>query len=235
MAEITEAEIRDLAKKLVEEVPPDKVDQYEFRGAQFDHGLAFVQFPEGLGGLGLESRKLQTVVDAELRGAGVPYHDLAINPIGIGMGAPVVLTYASDEQKERLLRPMFTGEEIWCQLFSEPGAGSDVAGLSSRAVLDGDEWIVNGQKVWTTLAHVSKWGMLVARTDPDQPKHKGMTYFLLDMESPGVEVRPLHQITGEAEFNEVFFNDVRIPNDRVFGDVGAGWSAAVTTLSLIHI
>ena len=146
------------------------------------------------------------------------------------MGAPVVLTYASDEQKERLLRPMFTGEEIWCQLFSEPGAGSDVAGLSSRAVLDGDEWIVNGQKVWTTLAHVSKWGMLVARTDPDQPKHKGMTYFLLDMESPGVEVRPLHQITGEAEFNEVFFNDVRIPNDRVFGDVGAGWSAAVTTL-----
>ena len=170
------------------------------------------------------------MVDAELRGAGVPYHDLAINPIGIGMGAPVVLTYASDEQKERLLRPMFTGEEIWCQLFSEPGAGSDVAGLSSRAVLDGDEWIVNGQKVWTTLAHVSKWGMLVARTDPDQPKHKGMTYFLLDMESPGVEVRPLHQITGEAEFNEVFFNDVRIPNDRVFGDVGAGWSAAVTTL-----
>ena len=111
MAEITEAEIKDLAKKLVEEVPPDKVDQFEFRGAQFDHGLAFVQFPEGLGGLGLESRKLQTVVDAELRGAGVPYHDLAINPIGIGMGAPVVLTYASDEQKERLLRPMFTGEE----------------------------------------------------------------------------------------------------------------------------
>ena len=230
MAEITETEIRDLAKKLVEEVPPGEVDQFEFRGAQFDRGLAFVQFPEGLGGLGLESRKLQTVVDSELRSAGVPYHDLAINPIGIGMGAPVVLTYASDEQKERLLRPMFTGEEIWCQLFSEPGAGSDVAGLSSRAVQDGDEWIVNGQKVWTTLAHVSKWGMLVARTDPDQPKHKGMTYFLLDMESQGVEVRPLHQITGEAEFNEVFFNDVRIPNDRVFGDVGAGWSAAVTTL-----
>ena len=230
MAELTEADVRDLARKLVEDVPPDTVDQFEFRGAQFDRGLAYVQFPEGLGGLGLKSRKLQTIVDAELRGAGVPYHDLAINPIGIGMGAPVVLTYASDEQKERLLRPMFTGEEIWCQLFSEPGAGSDVAGLSSRAVLDGDEWIVNGQKGWTTLAHVSKWGMLVARTDPDQPKHKGMTYFLLDMESPGVEVRPLHQITGEAEFNEVFFNDVRIPKDRVFGDVGAGWSAAVTTL-----
>ena len=146
------------------------------------------------------------------------------------MGAPVVLTYASDEQKKRLLRPMYTGEEIWCQLFSEPGAGSDVAGLSTRAVRDGDEWIVNGQKVWTTLAHVSKWGMLVARTDPEQPKHKGMTYFLLDMEEEGVEVRPLHQITGEAEFNEVFFDDVRIPHDRVFGEVGGGWSAAVTTL-----
>ena len=230
MAEIAEAEIRDLAQKLVKEVPPNEVDQFEFRGAQFDRGLAFVQFPEGLGGLGLDSRKQQTIVDTELRTAGVPYHDLAINPIGIGMGAPVVLTYASEEQKKTLLRPMFTGEEIWCQLFSEPSAGSDVAGLSSRAILDGDEWIVNGQKVWTTLAHVSKWGMLVARTDPDQPKHKGMTYFLLDMESPGVEVRPLHQITGEAEFNEVFMTDVRIPTDRVLGDVGSGWSAAVTTL-----
>jgi alkylation response protein AidB-like acyl-CoA dehydrogenase len=155
---------------------------------------------------------------------------LFINPIGIGMGGPVVLTYANDEQKQRLLRPMFTGEEIWCQLFSEPGSGSDVAGLSTRAERDGDEWIVNGQKVWTTLAHVSRWGMLVARTNPDQPKHKGLTYFLLDMESPGVEVRPLHQITGEAEFNEVFLSDVRIPHDRVFGDVGGGWGAAVTTL-----
>jgi len=215
---------------LVEDVPPDQVGQFEFRGAQFDRGLAMVQFPEGLGGLGLSSRRLQTAVDSELRSAGVTYNDLLINPIGIGMGGPVVLTYASDEQKQRLLRPMFTGEEIWCQMFSEPGSGSDVAGLSTRAERDGDEWIVNGQKVWTTLAHVSRWGMLVARTNPDQPKHKGLTYFLLDMESPGVEVRPLHQITGEAEFNEVFLSDVRIPHDRVFGDVGGGWGAAVTTL-----
>ena len=155
---------------------------------------------------------------------------MIINPIGIGMGGPVVLTYASEEQKKRLLRPMFTGEEIWCQMFSEPGAGSDVAGLASRAIRDGDEWIVNGQKVWTTLAHVSRWGMLVARTDPDQPKHKGLTYFLLDMESEGVEVRPLYQITGDAEFNEIFLNDVRIPHENVFGDVGGGWAAAVTTL-----
>ena len=230
MADVTEAEIQNLTRELVQEVPPDRVDQVEFRGAQFDRGLALVQFPEGLGGLGLSSRRLQTVVDAELRAAGVTYHDLNVNPIGIGMGAPVVLTYASEELKHRLLRPMFTGEEIWCQLFSEPGSGSDVAGLSSRAVRDGDEWIVNGQKVWTTLAHVSRWGMLVARTDPDQPKHKGLTYFLLDMESDGVDVRPLHQITGEAEFNEIFLTDVRIPHDRVFGEVGGGWAAAVTTL-----
>ena len=230
MPELTEQEVRALARQLVEDVPPDQVDQFEFRGAQFDRGLAMVQFPEGLGGLGLSSRRLQTAVDSELRSAGVTYNDLLINPIGIGMGGPVVLTYATDEQKQRLLRPMFTGEEIWCQMFSEPGSGSDVAGLSTRAERDGDEWIVNGQKVWTTLAHVSRWGMLVARTNPDQPKHKGLTYFLLDMESPGVEVRPLHQITGEAEFNEVFLSDVRIPHDHVFGDVGGGWGAAVTTL-----
>ena len=230
MAEHTEAEIRDLTRQLLDEVDHTKVDQFTFRGEQFDRGLAFVQFPEGLGGLGLSSRKMQTVVDSELRSAGVPYHDLLINPIGIGMGGPVVLTYASEEQKKRLLRPMFTGEEIWCQMFSEPGAGSDVAGLASRAIRDGDEWGVNGQKVWTTLAHVSRWGMLVARTDPDQPKHKGLTYFLLDMESEGVEVRPLYQITGDAEFNEIFLNDVRIPQENVFGDVGGGWAAAVTTL-----
>jgi len=230
MSDISEADIRELTRRFVADVPPDGVDQFTFRGEQFDRGLALVQFPVGLGGLGLESRRLQTVVDEELRAAGVLYHDLNINPIGIGMGAPVVLTYASDEQKKRLLRPMYTGEEIWCQLFSEPGAGSDVAGLSTRALRDGDEWIVNGQKVWTTLAHVSRWGMLVARTDPEQPKHKGMTYFLVDMESPGVEVRPLHQITGEAEFNEVFFDDVRIPHENVFGEVGGGWGAAVTTL-----
>jgi alkylation response protein AidB-like acyl-CoA dehydrogenase len=230
MAEVTEAEIRELTAQFLAEVDHTQVDQFIFRGEQFDRGLALVQFPEGLGGLGLSSRRLQTVVDAELRAAGVPYHDLLINPIGIGMGGPVVLTYATPEQQKRLLRPMFTGEEIWCQMFSEPGAGSDVAGLATRAVRDGDEWIVNGQKVWTTLAHVSRWGMLVARSDPDQPKHKGLTYFLLDMESPGVDVRPLHQITGEAEFNEVFFDDVRIPHDRVFGEVGGGWGAAVTTL-----
>ena len=146
------------------------------------------------------------------------------------MGAPTVVTHGSDAQKERYLRPLFTGEEIWCQMFSEPGAGSDVASLSTKAVRDGEEWVVNGQKVWTTLAHLSRWGMLVARTDPDQPKHKGMTYFVVDMQDPGVEVRPLYQITGEAEFNEVYLTDVKIPDAERLGDVGEGWGVALTTL-----
>ncbi|MGH9116907.1 MAG: acyl-CoA dehydrogenase family protein [Acidimicrobiales bacterium] len=200
----------------------------DFLGAQYDVGLAWVHFPEGFGGLGLSPR-LQSPVNQRLFAAGAPV-PFARNPIGYGMGAPTVLTHGSEEQSRRLLRPLFTGEDIWCQLFSEPGAGSDVAALATRAVRDGDEWIVNGQKVWTTLAHVAKWGMLVARTDPDQPKHKGMTYFVVDMKTPGVEVKPLYQITGEAEFNEVFFTDVRIPDGDRLGDVGEGWRVSLTTL-----
>jgi alkylation response protein AidB-like acyl-CoA dehydrogenase len=152
------------------------------------------------------------------------------NIIGIGMGGPTVMSWGSEELKERLLRPLATNQEIWCQLFSEPGAGSDVAGLSTKAVRDGDEWIVNGQKVWTSLAHMAKWGMLIARTDPDVPKHTGMTYFVVDMQAPGVTVRPLVQITGDAEFNEVFFDDVRIPDSMRLGPEGDGWRVAVTTL-----
>jgi alkylation response protein AidB-like acyl-CoA dehydrogenase len=146
------------------------------------------------------------------------------------MGAPTVYTHGSDAQRDRYLRPLFTGEEIWCQLFSEPGAGSDVASLSTRAMKDGDEWVVNGQKVWTTLAHLSRFGMLVARTDPNVAKHRGLTYFVVDMQADGVEVRPLRQITGEAEFNEVYFTDVRIPDDERLGDVGDGWRVSLTTL-----
>src|SRR5205814_3086918 len=143
---------------------------------------------------------------------------------------PTLLQWGSEELKTRLLPPMAQPREIWCQLFSEPGAGSDVAGLSTRAVRDGDEWIVNGQKVWTTLAHMARWGMLVARTDPDVPKHRGMTYFVIDMHAPGVDVRPLRQMTGEAEFNEVFMTDVRILDGERLGDVGQGWAVALTTL-----
>jgi alkylation response protein AidB-like acyl-CoA dehydrogenase len=140
------------------------------------------------------------------------------------------MAWGTEEMKHRLLRPLARNQEIWCQLFSEPGAGSDVAGLSTRAVRDGDEWIVNGQKVWTTVAHLSKWGMLLCRTNPDVPKHAGLSYFVIDMEQPGVEVRPLVQITGDAEFNEVFFNDARVRNDWMLGREGDGWKVAITTL-----
>jgi alkylation response protein AidB-like acyl-CoA dehydrogenase len=229
---MNEAELRERTRALLADKNPDdpNVSMIDFRGAQFDHGLAWVHFPEGHGGLGLNA-KLQAVVYDEIQqGAKTFYEPLGNNPIGIGMGAPVVNTYANEDQKKQLLRRIFTGEDIWCQLFSEPSAGSDVAGLATRAVRDGDDWLVSGQKVWTTLAHVSKWGMLLARTDPDVPKHDGLSYFLLDMESPGVEVRPLYQITGEAEFNEVFMTDVRIPGDRILGKEGQGWRVAITTL-----
>jgi alkylation response protein AidB-like acyl-CoA dehydrogenase len=152
------------------------------------------------------------------------------NLIGIGMGGPTLIQWGTEDQKHRLLRGIATNEEIWCQLFSEPGAGSDVAGLSTRAVRDGDEWVVNGQKVWTTLAHLSRWGMLLARTNPDVPKHRGLTYFVVDMHAPGVEVRPLVQLTGDAEFNEVFFHDARIPDSMRVGPEGDGWHVAITTL-----
>jgi alkylation response protein AidB-like acyl-CoA dehydrogenase len=229
---MNESELRERTRKLLVEVDPDAGGdrRIEFRGAQFDRGLAWVSFPEGLGGLDL-APKMQTVVQEELQqGAKTYYEDMYINPIGIGMAAPVVLAYGSDTGKRELLRRLFTGEEIWCQLFSEPSAGSDVAGLAARAVRDGDAWVVNGQKVWTTLAHVSKWGLLVARTNPDVPKHDGLSYFMLDMHAPGVEVRPLYQITGEAEFNEVFLNDVRIPHEHMLGVEGQGWKVAIATL-----
>jgi len=219
--------VRERCEQLLRDNDPTG-DAVAFLGAQYDLGLAWVNFPEGAGGLGL-SPKLQRTIQGMIADAGGP-HPYARNPIGYGMGAPTIVTHGSDEQKARLLRPLFTGEEVWCQMFSEPGAGSDVAALGTSAVRDGDEWVVNGQKVWTTLAHLSRWGMLVARTDPSQPKHKGMTYFVIDMHSPGVEVRPLYQITGEAEFNEVFFTDARIPDSGRLSDPGDGWRVVLTTL-----
>ena len=206
----------------------DPGDARSFLAARFDAGLGWVWFPEGLGGLDAP-RSLQTLVEQRLQDAKSP-RPAMFNPLGVGMGAHVLLAHATREQQEAWLRPMFTGEEIWCQMFSEPGAGSDVAALAARAVRDGDEWVVNGQKVWTTLAHVARWGMIVTRTDPDLPKHRGMSYFILDMEAEGVEVRPLRQITGEAEFNEVYLTDVRIPDANRIGDVGDGWRVALTTL-----
>lgn len=215
--------------ELVAEHPPATTDAKEFWGAQFDAGLAWVDFPLGDGGLGV-SPSLREVVSRRLTEAGAPMWNRTANILGIGMAAGVLTAHGTQEQRNRWLRPMFTMDEIWCQLFSEPGAGSDVAGLATRAVRDGEEWILNGQKTWTTLAHLAKWGMVVTRTDPDQPKHRGMTYFVVDMEADGVDIRPLYQITGEAEFNEVFFDDTPVPDKNRIDDVGAGWRVAMTTL-----
>ncbi|MEU4130423.1 acyl-CoA dehydrogenase family protein [Streptomyces wuyuanensis] len=225
------AELRSRTREFLAAHPPATTGRSEFLGARFDAGLAWVHYPAGLGGLGA-ARSLQAVVDAELEAAGAPDNDPRRIGIGLGMAAPTILAYGTEEQKRRFLRPLWIGEEVWCQLFSEPGAGSDLAALGTRAVRDGadGDWVVNGQKVWTSSAHIARWAILIARTDPDAPKHRGITYFLCDMTDPGVEVRPLRQITGEAEFNEVFLTDVRIPDARRLGPVGEGWKVAQTTL-----
>jgi alkylation response protein AidB-like acyl-CoA dehydrogenase len=224
-AELVEARLGEL----LAELDPRTTDPVELRGRQYDLGLAWVHFPDGWGGLGL-APSLQRGVDQRLRELGATPPDARLF-FGLTMAGPTVVTHGSDELRGRLLRRMFTGEDAWCQLFSEPGAGSDLAGLACRAVRDGDEWVLSGQKVWNTLAHVADRGMLVARTDPDTPKHKGLTYFALDMHAPGVEVRPLRQMTGEAEFNEVYLTDVRVPDADRIGEVGEGWRVAMTTLA----
>ncbi len=220
--------VGDLTSQLLDECNPKTHDSTTFLGAQFDKGLAWVHFPVGNGGLGLNP-KLQKLVNERLSAAGAP-NAYYRNPIGYGMCGPTVVAWGSEEQKQRYLRPLFTGEEIWCQLFSEPGAGSDFAGLASKGVRDGDEWVVNGQKVWTTLAHLSRFGLLVVRTDAEAVKHAGLAAFVVDMQAPGVEVLPLRQMTGEAEFNEVFFTDVRIADSEMLGNPGDGWRVSLTTL-----
>ncbi|MGI8754459.1 MAG: acyl-CoA dehydrogenase family protein [Acidimicrobiales bacterium] len=221
--------VKERLTQLLDEVDPKKVTLEELRGRQYDLGLAWVHFPEGWGGLDIAPSHQQTV-DTALRDAGGGSPG-APHFFGLTMAGPTMVTHGSDELRTRLLRPTYSGEDVWCQLFSEPGAGSDLAGLACKAVRDGDEWVITGQKVWNTLAHLANRGMLVARTDPDAPKHKGLTYFALDMTAPGVEVRPLRQITGEAEFNEVYLTEVRVPDADRIGDVGEGWRVAMTTLS----
>jgi len=224
----SEADLDALIDDLVTSFPPSTTSPVAFLGHQFDRGLAWTHFPLGQGGLGLSpADQLYTL--RRLAKLGAP-SAVGRNVIGYGMVAPTIVAHGTDEQKGRFLRPLFTGEEIWCQLFSEPGAGSDVATLATRAERDGDEWIITGQKVWTTLAHESAFGLLIARTNPDVPKHKGITAFLVDMHAPGVEVLPLYEATGEAEFNECFFTETRIPDTRRLGGVGEGWGVSITTL-----
>jgi len=226
---LDEADLRAKVRAFLAEHDPATTKRADFLDARFDAGLAWVHYPAGLGGLGL-SRQLQNVVDTEFAAAHAPDNEPDRIGIGLGMAAPTILAHGTDEQKQRWLKRLWTGQQVWCQLFSEPGAGSDLAALGTRAVRDGDGWVVSGQKVWTSSAHQAQWGLLVTRTDPDVPKHEGMTYFACDMTAPGVEVRPLRQATGEAEFNEVFLTDVRIPDSDRLGDIGAGWAVATTTL-----
>jgi alkylation response protein AidB-like acyl-CoA dehydrogenase len=227
----TADDLRAEVRAFLSEHDPASTDRLEFLNERFGAGLAWVHYPVGLGGRGL-SRDLQSAVDAEFAAGGAPTNRPERNGIGLGMAAPTILAFGSPEQQQRWLRPLWTGEEIWCQLFSEPGAGSDLAGLATRAVRDpsGEGWTVSGQKVWTSSAHLARRALLVARTDPDVPKHQGLTYFACDMTAPGVEVRPLRQITGEAEFNEVFLTDVPIPDADRIGAVGDGWKVATGTL-----
>jgi alkylation response protein AidB-like acyl-CoA dehydrogenase len=207
----------------------DPADDRAFLGRQFDLGLGWVHFRSGEGGVGASPSE-QHRVDRAVVSAGRPlaFH---LNPLGVGMVAPTIHDHGTPEQRRRYLRPLFTGAEIWCQLFSEPGAGSDLASVATMARRAGEAgWVINGAKVWTSYAHTAARGLLLARTDPDVPKHRGLTAFLIDMSRPGIDIRPLYQMTGDAEFNEVFLTDVVVPDEDRLGDVGAGWGVTLTTL-----
>jgi alkylation response protein AidB-like acyl-CoA dehydrogenase len=192
----------------------------------YEAGWCGVHWPKAYGGRGASLIE-QIIFQEEMARIGAPQ---LINLAGLTMGGPVLIAHGTEAQKQRYLPALLRGDEVWCQLFSEPGAGSDLAGLRTRAVRDGDEWVVDGQKVWSSGAHHSELGILLARTDFDAPKHQGITYFVLDMRSRGIEVRPLRQINGVAHFNEVFLTDVRIPHENVVGEVNGGWGVAQTTL-----
>src|SRR3954467_11334148 len=203
---------------------------FEFRRAWQrklnERGWAGLSWPEQYGGSGATLFE-QAIFSEELARASAPQ---MANSLGLAMGGPTVIGHGTEEQKQRYLAPILSAEEIWCQGFSEPQSGSDLASLKTKAVRKGDEWIVTGQKVWTTMAHQSKWCMLLARTDPDAAKHRGLTYFLMDMEQDEVDIRPLRQITGEAEFNELFIEEARIPHENIVGGENSGWAVAITTL-----
>ncbi|MEP4485852.1 MAG: acyl-CoA dehydrogenase family protein [Halioglobus sp.] len=191
-----------------------------------ENGWACLNYPPEYGGRG--ATPMEQIIWGQEEGR----YDVPVGPyaIGLGMCGPTMIAYASDEEKQKRLPRMVAGEDIWCQLFSEPGAGSDLANLRTRCERDGDDWVINGQKIWTSGAHFCDWGILVTRSDPSVPKHKGLTFFFLDMKSPGVEIRPIKQISGDSNFNEVYFTDVRIPDSQRLGAVGDGWRVSLTTL-----
>jgi len=212
---------------------PDELDDQrafafrrEWQRKLHEAGWAGISWPKEYGGRGATLIE-QAIFSEEMVRANAPS---PANILGLAMGGPVVITHGTEDQKKRFLEKILSAEEIWCQGFSEPEAGSDLASLKTRAVKKNGEWVVTGQKVWTTYAHLAKYCMLVARTDPDAPKHQGLTYFIMDMDQPGVEVKPLVQITGEAEFNEIFMDEARIPEENVIGEPGQGWTVAITTL-----
>jgi alkylation response protein AidB-like acyl-CoA dehydrogenase len=231
----SEEQFRDEVRAWLEENHPgpepeglDAVVEFrrDWQRRLHEAGWAGISWPSEYGGRGATMIE-QAIFAQEMARADAPP---PANILGLAMGGPVVIAHGTEEQKKRYLEPILSAEEIWCQGFSEPESGSDLASLKTKAVKDGDTWLVTGQKVWTTFAQYAKWCMLVARTDPDAPKHQGLTYFLLDMEQDGVQVRPLVQITGEGEFNEIFMEEARIPEENVIGGVGEGWTVAITTL-----
>jgi alkylation response protein AidB-like acyl-CoA dehydrogenase len=223
-AELKRLDRPEISKRLA---PPDLLAAAKaWQLAKANHGYACITWPREWGGQG--GTPMQHVIFTQEE----DLYDVpaGIFQVGLGMCLPTVMTLADDATKRRFVAPAMRGEEIWCQLFSEPAAGSDLAGVRARAVRDGDGWIVNGQKVWTTNAHLADFGLLLVRTDPDVPKHKGLTMFWVDMHASAIEVRPIHQISGKSSFNEVFFTDLRIPDGQRLGNVGAGWKSALITL-----
>jgi alkylation response protein AidB-like acyl-CoA dehydrogenase len=227
MESAEQAKVEDALETLLHDHDPATSPPREFLGAQYDAGLAWVQFPVGFGGMGLTA-SLQNVIDARLRTAGAP--SAWENFQGVAQGAAAINAAGTDAQRARFLRPAFANEEMWCQLFSEPGAGSDLASLATRAERDGEEWVVNGQKVWTSGALTARWALLVARTDPSVPKHRGLTFFICDMRAAGIKLRPIRQADGAAHFNEVFLTDVRLPDWLRVGEPGQGWAVSLAGL-----
>ncbi|MFI6322087.1 acyl-CoA dehydrogenase family protein [Nonomuraea sp. NPDC050556] len=220
------AEYRRTARQWLVENTADDPEPKVFMARLYDAGYSGITWPAQWGGQGLTQAE-ERAFAAESRDFSLPTY---IFSIGLGMTGPTLVDRGNDEQRKRFVKPLLRGEEIWCQLFSEPGAGSDVASLQTKAVRDGEGWVVDGQKVWTSVAQVADWGLLLARTDVDVPKHKGLTMFVVDMHAPGVTVRPLKDMTGRAHFNEIFFDSVHIPDEHRIGEVNDGWGVAVTTL-----